>query len=97
MLICMHIWGSSLHLSPHRRSSIIIIGTRDGGGAMRGGGDAAYAAAFRGRRDPTGLPTERDFVNCDEHEHMMRPGLFLQREGPGSEPGNSLVHPDGHV
>ena len=28
---------------------------------------------------------------------MMRPGLFLQREGPGSEPGNSLVHPDGHV
>ena len=32
---------------------------------------------------------------CDEHEHMMRPGLFLQREGPGSEPGNSLVCPDG--
>ena len=28
---------------------------------------------------------------------MMRPGLFLQREGPGSEPGNSLVCPDGHV
>ena len=28
---------------------------------------------------------------------MMRPGLFLQREGPGSEPGNSLVYPDGHV
>ena len=22
---------------------------------------------------------------------MMRPGLFLQREEPGSEPGNSLV------
>ena len=25
------------------------------------------------------------------------PGLFLQREGPGSEPGNSLECPDGHV
>ena len=25
---------------------------------------------------------------------MLRPGLFLQREGPGSEPGNSLVRPD---
>ena len=25
---------------------------------------------------------------------MVRPGLFLQREGPGSEPGNSLWHPD---
>ena len=25
---------------------------------------------------------------------MMRPGLFLQREEPGSEPGNSLVRPD---
>ena len=24
----------------------------------------------------------------------MRPGLFLQREGPGSELGNSLWHPD---
>ena len=24
MLICMHIWGSSLHLPPHRRSSIVI-------------------------------------------------------------------------
>ena len=24
---------------------------------------------------------------------MMRPGLFLQREGPGSEPGNSLYVP----
>ena len=29
--------------------------------------------------------------------HMMPPGLFLQREEPGSEPGNSLVHPDGHM
>ena len=30
------------------------------------------------------------------HIHMtiVRPGLFLQREGPGSEPGNSLVCPD---
>ena len=26
---------------------------------------------------------------------MLRPGLFLRREGPGSEPGNSLVCPDG--
>ena len=26
MLICMHNWGSSLHLPPHRRSSIIVIG-----------------------------------------------------------------------
>ena len=25
---------------------------------------------------------------------MMRPGLFLQREEPGSEPGNCLVRPD---
>ena len=25
---------------------------------------------------------------------MMRPGLFFQREGPGSEPGNSLLCPD---
>ena len=25
---------------------------------------------------------------------MMRPGLFFQREGPRSEPGNSLVCPD---
>ena len=25
MLICMHNWGSSLHLLPHRRSSIIVI------------------------------------------------------------------------
>ena len=25
---------------------------------------------------------------------QMRPGLFSQREGPGSEPGNSLVRPD---
>ena len=28
---------------------------------------------------------------------MKRPGLFLQREEPGSEPGNSLVRPDGHM
>ena len=25
---------------------------------------------------------------------MMRPGLFSQREGPGSEPGNSLLRPN---
>ena len=25
---------------------------------------------------------------------VMRPGLFFQREGPGSEPGNSLLCPD---
>ena len=25
---------------------------------------------------------------------MVRTGLFLQREGPGSEPGNSLLCPD---
>ena len=25
---------------------------------------------------------------------IMRPGLFFQREGPGSEPGNSLLCPD---
>ena len=24
----------------------------------------------------------------------VRPGLFFQREGPGSEPGNSLLCPD---
>ena len=42
MLICMHNWGSSLHLSPHRRSSIIIIGTRDGGGA---GGFGSFGRA----------------------------------------------------
>ena len=40
-------------------------------------------------------------MHADEHagamcmtKTMMRPGLFLQREGPGSEPGNSLVCPD---
>ena len=27
----------------------------------------------------------------------MRTGLFLQREGPGSEPGNSLLCPDGSL
>ena len=26
---------------------------------------------------------------------FVRPGLLSQREGPGSEPGNSLVRPDG--
>ncbi len=25
---------------------------------------------------------------------IVRPGLFFQREGPGSEPGNSLLCPD---
>ena len=45
-----------------------------------------------------------EHVHADEHAGamyltmtMMRPGLFLQREEPGSEPGNSLVHPDGHM
>ena len=40
-------------------------------------------------------------VHADEHAgamymamNMMRPGLFFQREGPGSEPGNSLLCPD---
>ena len=40
-------------------------------------------------------------VHADEHAgamHMtmtiVRPGLFFQREGPGSEPGNSLLRPD---
>ena len=40
-------------------------------------------------------------MHADEHAGamymtmtMMRPGLFFQREGPGSEPGNSLVCPD---
>ena len=28
---------------------------------------------------------------------IVRPGLFFQREGPGSEPGNSLVRPDGNA
>ena len=37
MLICMHNWGSSLHLPPHRRPSIIVVGAR-------GGGDAGYPA-----------------------------------------------------
>ena len=43
-------------------------------------------------------------VHADEHAGamyvtmtMMRPGLFLQREEPGSKPGNSLVRPDGHM
>ena len=43
-------------------------------------------------------------MHADEHAGamyvtmiMMRPGLFLQREEPGSEPGNSLVRPDGHM
>ena len=40
-------------------------------------------------------------MHADEHAGamymtmtVMRPGLFFQREGPGSEPGNSLVCPD---
>ena len=40
-------------------------------------------------------------MHADEHAGamymtmtMMRPGLFFQREGPGSEPGNSLLCPD---
>ena len=40
-------------------------------------------------------------VHADEHAGAMymtmtivRPGLFFQREGPGSEPGNSLLCPD---
>ena len=43
-------------------------------------------------------------VHADEHAGamymtmtVMRPGLFFQREEPGSEPGNSLVRPDGHM
>ena len=33
---------------------------------------------------------------CNMHMHMtiVRLGLFLQREEPGSEPGNSLWHPE---
>ena len=34
---------------------------------------------------------------CWRGRPQMRPGLFSQREGPVSEPGNSLVCPDGHV
>ena len=40
-------------------------------------------------------------MHADEHAGAMymtmtivRPGLFFQREGPGSEPGNTLVCPD---
>ena len=40
-------------------------------------------------------------MHADEHAGAMnvcmtivRPGLFFQREGPGSEPGNSLLCPD---
>ena len=40
-------------------------------------------------------------MHADEHANAMymtmtivRPGLFFQREGPGSEPGNSLWCPD---
>ena len=28
---------------------------------------------------------------------IVRPGLFFQRERPGSEPGNSLLCPDGSL
>jgi hypothetical protein len=42
-----------------------------------------------------------EVVHADEHAGamymtmtMMRLGLFSQREGPGSEPGNSLLCPD---
>ena len=45
---------------------------------------------------------ERPSCASDEHAGAMymtmttvRPGLFFQREGPGSEPGNSLGCPDG--
>ena len=34
---------------------------------------------------------------ASSHCPLVSPGLFSQREGPGSEPGNSLVRPDGHV
>ena len=43
MLICMHIWGSSLHLPPHRRSSIIVMrmhsrsSSRDAAASTSGG------------------------------------------------------------
>ena len=43
MLICMHIWGSSLHLPPHRRSSIIVV-SRD-----------AAAASHRQRGEAPGV------------------------------------------
>ena len=40
-------------------------------------------------------------MHADEHAGtmymtmtMMGPGLFFQREGPGIEPGNSLLRPD---
>ena len=43
MLICMHNWGSSLHLPPHRRSSIIVMrmhsrsSSRDAAASTSGG------------------------------------------------------------
>ena len=33
-------------------------------------------------------------VLCDCVNSINSPGLFPQREGPGSEPGNSLLCPD---
>ena len=44
MLICMHNWGSSLHLPPHRRSSIIIIGARARTHSRSASRDAAVAS-----------------------------------------------------
>ena len=68
---------------------------------------AAVTTVAEGRSDDDGSMTADGAADADEPQMspsymymtmtMMRPGLFLQREGPGSEPGNSLVCPDGHV
>ena len=62
MLICMHNWGSSLHLPPHRRSSIIII-SRDAAtashrqrGELRGCCHLRKAGVFADSHPPTGGP-----------------------------------------
>ena len=36
-----------------------------------------------------------DAMNVYVYMTMVRPGLFLQREGPGSEPGSCLLCPLG--
>ena len=73
--------------------------------AARAGGEVRSAKVLGAAFHPHGAPCWRGEVDEPQMSPsymymtmtMMRPGLFLQREGPGSEPGNSLVRPDGHV
>ena len=70
------------------------------GDALAGGDEVAAdeVAVVGGRGWLWGAghaPSEMDSEGREGARVMkMRPGLFSQREGPGSEPGNSLLCPD---